>query len=783
MIFRKLLLSVVLVLIGGLLFAQTAKPIKILGVVVTGNNSTSTTVIKYTSGLMEGKEIIPGDFGLSVKKLWRTGLFSNIQIMLDKETDDGIYISIEVEENPVLGEIKLKGNKKKKWKDFEEELNLNIGQRLQLHHMKEAVAKMKELYAEDGYLRVEIEPELEDGKFEDVKNLIFYIKEHKKVKIKKIRFSGNKTYSDRKLRRQFKETKIQKWYLFWRSAFEMDKFEEDKIHLAQFYRNLGHKDYRILSDSISFSENGRKMYVNITVFEGPKYYLREFTWEGNTLYSEEKLFKRLNFHKGDVYDEEEFNKAVFEQVQSLYMDKGYIYSQITPQMTPVGEDSLDVHFMIVENNQVSVRKIDIAGNTKTRENVIRRELKIMPGDIFNRELLMRSARELFILNYFADVVPDVIPVEDDEVDLLINLEEKSSDKATASVGYNQQFGITGGIGFEFNNFAGKGQQLILSFNEGTQYRIGGKQPSKYRSISASFTDPMVNDTPNLIGLSAYYSLRGQDINFFSFPLDRELYGLSVRWGRRLKWPDNYFRGSWMVQGSRTLYKGSKEDLEEYVGGFKKTQGISITQFITRDSRNHPEYPSRGSVMRWTSTLSGGLLGGNENFQKHELRLEWYTPVVWEFALLSSLHMGSISELTSKDGGVSIIPIDEKYIMGGSGIPYGTMLRGYLDNTVGPYNSRPLGGNVMLKYTTELRFRFSKNPTVYGLVFAEMGNVWKSFSVADPFDLKRSAGFGIRMFMPMLGMIGFDMGYGFDDVLSTPESPEGWRFHILFGMPF
>ena len=541
----------------------------------------------------------------------------------------------------------------------------------------------------------------------------------------------------------------------------------------------------IMSDSIHYDEDGRRMKIEIDVYEGPKYFIRNISWEGNILSDEDQLMYRVGLRKGDVFNEEKFNQAIYDRVQGIYMDKGYIYSQITPEIVPIGKDSLDVHFVITEGQQVAVRQIDIWGNTKTRENVIRRELKLYPGDIFNRELLIRSARELMILNYFSNVEPNVVPVDEDEVDLTFTVEEKSSDRATASVGFTGEYGLTGGAGLEFNNFLGKGQQINLSFQEGTQYRVlSNNQASKYRSFSMSFTDPMINDTPNLVGFSLYYYLRGQGAYSYSIPLDREIFGSSVRLGRRLRWPDNYFRATWVVQGSKKKYSGDEEILEEYVSGFEETNGLSVSQHIRRDSRNHPEFPSLGSVMNWTSTFSGGFLGGHENFHKHELKLDWYSPLFWKFVLTTSVQMGAIKEIPPKSGTRSVIPLDEKFIMGGTGIPYGTLMRGYIDNTVGPYSSGPLGGLVKLKYMVELRFPFSENPTMYGLLFAEMGNVWKDFSRTDPYELKRSAGVGIRMFMPMIGMLGFDYGYGFDDVDADLDTvPQGWNFHILFGMPF
>ncbi|NOZ74730.1 MAG: BamA/TamA family outer membrane protein, partial [FCB group bacterium] len=493
-------------------------------------------------------------------------------------------------------------------------------------------------------------------------------------------------------------------------------------------------------------------------------------------------------------NEETFNLALFDRVQGLYMDRGYIYSQIQPQIIPVGQDSLDIHFVITENHKVYVRNILISGNTKTRENVIRRELKIYPGDVFNRNKLIRSQREVWILNYFGNVTPNVLPVDDDEVDLEIAVEEKSSDRASANIGFTftGEYGMTGGGGLEFNNFRGLGQRLNLSFNMGTNYSFySTTTPSKYRSYSLSFTDPMIYDTPNLVGVSLYYTYRGASTNY-SYPLDFAMRGASFTWGRRLRWPDDFFRGNWNLGYTQKEYFGTQEDLDNYVSGLGTSRGLALSQVISRDSRDRPEFTTRGSRMIWSTKLSGGILGGNEDFLKHVLDLEWYTPTFWKFVLMSSFKIGVIRPLTSSGTERSIVPYDEKFIMGGNGIPYGNMLRGYPDNSIGPLTSdgRPLGGNSMLRFTTEFRIPFSENPVVYGLAFAEMGNVWNSTAMVEPLylprngplSLKRTAGVGIRFFMPMIGMLGFDMGYGFDDITGNGK-PEGWTYTITFGQPF
>jgi len=778
-----------------------ATGIKILDVSVEGNSVTTDRMIRYTAALKIGNEVKPGDFAKSVKRLWNLGMFNDIQIRLDEETEEGIKITIVVVEASILGKIHFKGNKKLKDSQLEEELLLVSGQRIRLSTIHEKIQTLKKLYEEEGYLLAEIDPQLTPAKtvrskdpkiLKITQDLTLNITENKKVKIGKIKFEGNHNYSDWKLRRILKNTKQQSWYLFWRSHYDDKKFDEDIESLNTFYKNNGYRDFTFLTDSVFYSKNKKKMNIVIKIQEGPKYSFRNFTWEGNSLYDEETLSRSLSLNNGDVFHEENFNTAVYERVQSLYMNKGYIYSRIDPLITPVGKDSLDVHFRITENHKVFVRSILIGGNTKTRENVIRRELRIFPGDVFSREKLIRSQQAVWMLNYFSNVIPDVLPVDEDQVDLNIAVEEKSADRANANIGFTGEYGMTGGGGLEFANFRGLGQRLMFSFNTGTNYSIySTTTPSKYQSVSLSFTDPMVNDTPNLLGFSLYYSFRGASTNYY-FPLDFTVKGGSVTWGRRFRWPDDYFRGNWSFRAVEKEYSGDQEDLERYVKGLDVSRGINITQILSRDSRNRPEFPTQGSLFSLETTYSGGLLGGNEDFHKHVLKLEYFTPTFWKFVLKSSFNLGIIESLPSEKNELSIIPFDERFIMGGNGIPYGNMLRGYPDNSIGPVTSggSPIGGNAMMKINTEFRFPFSENPVVYGLFFAEMGNVWNSYHMTEPFQLNRSgaltlrksAGVGIRFFMPMIGMLGFDLGYGFDDI-SGSGSPQGWTSTIIFGQPF
>ena len=790
-----------------LLFPQSTQEFVLKDVKVEGNVVSSANTIIFTSGLRKGLTVSASEFPRAIKRLWQLGLFDDVQIRYDDEYNNEVSITLIVTESSVVGEVVFEGNRKIKDSKFIEELEITTGQRIKPNMLHEKKKQMKKLYAEKGYLKAEIDFELIgsnkmsnlfDGKAQSItKDIIFKIKENEKIKLRNIYFEGNETYSDFRLRFLMKETKQQRWYYFWRTAFDKDKLETDKEKIIEFYQNKGHRDFTIIADSVLYDGNSKYLDVALFVDEGPKYKYRNFSWEGHSLYSENILSRALGLSKGENYSEEDFTRAVYDRMQGLYMDKGYIYSRIEPEITPVDDDSLDIHFIISENHKVYIRNILIKGNERTRENVIRRIMRIYPGDVFNKERLLRTHREIMMLNYFGNVVPDVVPVDDDKVDIEIVVEEKSSGQANMIMGFSQAFGVTGGGGFSLPNFRGKGQHLALSFEVGAanynnSYFGSSYRPQKRERATLSFTDPMVNDTNNLLSGSLFYSFSGRSSMYYA-PLDMITKGGSFRWGRRFKWPDDYFRGSWSFTGHQRTYEAENdEQLQLYTGGLNQTVGISINQSISRDSRDHPEFPTIGSLMAISSSISGGPLGGNEDFHKHVLNLEWYTPTFWKFVLMSSVKLGGIKALPSEDNERSIIPFNERFIMGGSGMIYGNPLRGYEDNRVGPLTSSggPFGGNALLSITTEFRVPFSENPVVYGMIFAEMGNVWIESHLQEkfnlprigPIDLKRSAGVGIRFFMPMIGKLGFDFGYGFDDLNGDGEA-EGWKSSITIGQQF
>ncbi|MFC1480968.1 outer membrane protein assembly factor BamA [Candidatus Neomarinimicrobiota bacterium] len=797
------------ILIIAQLSAQNLPTVMLDDVVVEGNDRASVSVVQSTARLFPGRSVTAMDIQSGVRRLWELGFFGDVQIYFEPREDDlqaGV-LRIAVTEYPSLEEVEFDGNKKLSKNKLKEAMDLAPPKILSEYNISEAVRKIRKEYQESGYLNVEITTDQQPGQSKYGRILTIKIDENKKVRLKKINLIGNEVYKTFVLKLQMKNTKRWHWFMFWREPFDQDKFEEDQNTLIAYYQNRGYRDARIVSDSLYTSENGKYLKLDIVIHEGIPYFYRNFTWEGNILHTDEELNRALGFKRGDEYDKEGFGMAVSQKVHPVYMDEGYLYSQINPVEYPIGKDSLDVAFHIVENQKVAVRYINVEGNERTRDYVIRRELRINPGETFSYEKLGRSQRDIWILNYFENVEPNVLPVDDDEVDLSVTVTERSTGRANLSVGYTESYGMIGGGGVEFQNLAGTGQQLSLSYNRGSQFGLSSasqRNTGAYQSFSISLVNPWLFNTPNLVGISAFYSERGQVGSSLYLPFDIVQRGGSMRWGRRFRWPDNFFRGAWILQASEKRYIGERDQLINYLAGldtndvhtqsdgrdYVSTIGVSLTQSISRDSRDRPEFPTSGSEMAWVSTLSGSILGGNEDFHKHILSLKWYVPVVNRVVFYHSAKLGVIKQLLEKNSR-SILPPEEKFYLGGSGIPFGEMLRGYPDNTVGPYSGRPLGARAMFKYSAELRVSLSENPTVYALAFVDLGNSWLDWDFVDPFNLKRSAGVGVRMFMPMLGMLGLDAGYGFDSVSTDYDrsrdaqlsGPRGWEIHFLFGQPF
>jgi len=741
--------------------------VKILGVTVEGQKTADATIIQINSGLTAGKEITSDDLQSAIKNLWSLNIFSDIEILLDKEVAGGVYLTIRVKEYPRLEKIELAGNKKIKKDDIDKELDFYKGQVVSPHHITKAQRKLKKLYAEKGYLLAEIKPETYDSEKEGKVILRLNIEEGNKIQVEKINFFGNENFTDSKLRKQMKKTKEDRW---WRGAdFDRKEFNEDLEKVVEFYRNEGFRDAEILKDSVYYDESKKDLFIDITVREGDRYYIGDVSWEGNELYSNEILQSQLGFEKGDAYNLEKIQKAILERLGALYYDAGYIYSRIDPKEVPVAKDTVNIHFIINEGNPVKINLIHIAGNTKTKEKVVRRELRINPGDTFSKAALERSQRDVWVLNYFSDVKIDYWPVDEDKIDLKFTVEEKSTDLANMSAGWSERDKVIGSIGVAMNNLFGNGQRLSFDWNFGRYYR----------SFQISFTEPWLMDTPTLAGFSFYDTNR--DPTYIGYR--QRSSGGSVRLGRRFRWPDNYFRGDWIYRLDRTELSEFSDAIKDInprniVGEDWPLLSSSVTQIISRNSLNRPEFPTEGSEVSLSMEFSGGLLGGNVGYHKYILSASWFTPAIWKFVLYNHAIAGFIDGWNKN----SKIPYLEYFFLGGEGMSRSTPLRGYDDPLAGYATSE--GGKVLLKYTAEVRFPIIPNPTMFGLIFAEAGNTWDNVSDTDPFVLRKSVGIGARIFMPMIGIIGFDYAYGFDYFDPVTGKMFGrWKPHFVFGRSF
>mgnify|MGYP001267529598 CR=1 FL=1 len=776
------------------LFAQRVKPeqFQILGISVDGNNTqggTESGAIIANSGLKVGDVIsIPGDeTRQATQRLWALRIFSDIQIVIDRKVDNGIFLLIKVKEMPRLDKVEIKGTDDVSEDDVKKKVTLVNGQIITPDDINKVVKNIKALYEEEGHLLAEVKPESKiiDSSKSNRIVLELNIDEGPKLTINQITFSGNKAFTNSDLKGEFEDTKEKRWWHFILAnpKFESKKYEEDKRRLVKLYKKNGYIDAEIISDSIWYTSDKERMNILINLLEGDQYKIRSVSWEGNTVYSADVLKERLGFSPGMIYDEEKFDQNLRgnedqSDVASLYLDDGYLRFNLDPDIKRVGKDSLDIAIHVYERNQFRIGQVDIKGNRKTRDNVIRRELFTRPGDYFSRALIIRSLRQLSQLNYFnpEKLKPDTRFVDDQTVDLIYEVEEKSSDNVNASVGYSGAYGVTGALGFTITNFSlreplagGAGQTLSFDWQFG--------EGARFRTFSLSFTEPWLNDRPTTLGVSLYDTRQ-------NYTWDLRQTGISVRIGRRLNWPDNYCRADWIAKFQSNDIRDAGGSLYYELG---KTKQFSITQSLSRNSTDNPIFPSVGSNVSLSTEISGGpFLPGDVDFHKWLFNAEWYIPVFGSSRLV--LYAGSNLGYLNGFHHNSIIPPIEFFYMGGTMVGYvsTTPLRGYEDRSVGPVNSSGVeeGGRVLNKHTLELRLALTLNPMpLYLLGFAEGGNVYKDFVHTDFLDIKRSYGFGARILIQPLGMIGFDYGYGADDVSPKDGKPDGWRFHFQFGRGF
>ncbi|NOG44072.1 MAG: outer membrane protein assembly factor BamA [Calditrichaeota bacterium] len=745
--------------------------ITINSITIEGNTSADASSIRLNSGLTSGMNITGENIQEAIKNLWALRIFEDVQVYVTSQSIDGLDLLIKVKEYPRLNLVNITGFDELDKDEIEDELDTYRGMVVAPYKISKMKKKILKKYREEGFLLATVSIDTSTAKKDRV-NLDIEIEEGSEVQIEGIRFHGNTAFEGDDLKDAMEETQEDRW---WRSAdFDPKKFEEDKNLVVQYYKENGYRDAEVLRDSLSYSDDKQDLFIDIWVHEGNEYHFGMIKFDGNEIFSDEELSAVLDIEKGDIYDQKKYDEGIRDRLQKLYYNQGYLFASIVPQEIPVENDTLNINFSITEANVVRIKEVSIVGNSKTHEKVIRREFKLHPGDKFNSAKLERSIRDLMILNYFSNVQPDVrlIPDDSKNVNLKVEVAEKSTDMANMSAGFSQRDGLIGSLGLTFNNFSlahplsgGDGQRLVIDWQFG---RI-------YRSASISFTEPWLFDTPTLGGFSIFDTRTGGGF----YPFTRNDTGGSIRLGRRFRWPDNYFRGDWIFRAAKTRISNVDGSLEGFGYRNGNTSQLSLTQIISRDSRNNPEFPTRGTSHSLSVELSGGPFGGEQHFLKTIFSSEWFLPLPANLVLYSHNKYGMINLLKDDTN----LLFGEFFYMGGSGLGFAEGLRGYEDGNVGQLvNGSPLGGKSMVKSTLELRFPIAPNPTIFGLFFAEAGNTWQNVGDTNPFELRRSVGAGVRLFMPLVGIIGIDFGYGFDyyDPVTGDPIDGKWKVHFQFG---
>lgn len=813
-------------------------------------------VIIMLTGLNVGDNIqIPGDdIATAIKKLWKQGLAENIKVLVTDVQGNKISLHIVIAEKPRLLRHSFFGIGRGETETINSKINLKRGSVVTNYVLSRTKNIIQKHYVEKGFLDAEVTfRQVFDTVSENAVELKIFISKSEKVKIYQINILGNEFLSDKKAKKALKETKEKgnfnplgniedllfdvittairfdivgmfesietyskdnlKLRIFKASKLIKSDYAEDKINLIEKYNSLGYRDAKILKDSIYRSEDN-SLNIDITVNEGPRYYFRNITWTGNTKYSSEFLGAVMNIRRGDVYNKELLEKNLSYNpngidVSALYMNDGYLFFQAIPVEILIENDSIDIEVRIREGKQARIKNVRVSGNTRTNDHVVMREIRTRPGQLFDREALIRTQRELAQLRYFdpETLTPDVQPNQSDNtVDIEYIVEETSSDQFELSGGWG--YGrIIGTFGLSFNNFSlrsifkkgawrpvpsGDGQKLSLRFQT---YGRG------YSNYSASFTEPWFGGIkPQSLSISYYHSKysngrKKTDIDYSVFITN----GVSVGLGKRLTWPDDFFTLRQAVNAQ--LYTLSNYgSIFKFGSGTGNYNNFNYSVTIARNSISAPIYPRRGSDVSLSVEMTPpysllnnkdySTMGEDEKFKwieyyKWKFSSNWYIEIFDKLVLSTRIKFGFLE--TYNKSALEVTPFGRFYL-GGDGLSnqYNLdgreiiALRGYSNESITPdyYIDKNIGGTIYSKYTLELRYPLSLNPsaTIYASLFLEAGNSWNSFKTFDPFDVRRAAGIGIRFFMPMFGLLGLDWGYGFDEIPGLPDA-NGSQFHF------
>lgn len=839
-------------------YAGTPRSGVIGGIAVSGVEGYEDYMLTGISGLTVGQKIeLPGqEITEAVKRYWKHGLFSNVQIAADSIVGDKIYLHFYLALRPRVSTINYIGVKKSEREDLETKLGLLKGNQITPNMIDRAELLAKNYFDDKGYKNAEINIRQRDDV--TAKNQVILdveIDKKEKMKVRQIIIEGNKNLSDSKIKGGLftkgaftKTHEAGKLSTFLKSKkYTPERYKTDKQNLIDKYNELGYRDATIVEDSV-WNVDDKHVSIYLKVDEGKKYYIRNITWVGNTVFSTDYLSRLLGMKKGDVYNQKFMHKRLSEDddaVGNEYWNNGYLFYNLQPTEVNIVGDSIDLEMRIMEGNQAHISRVRINGNTRVYENVVRRELRTKPGDLFSKEALMRSAREMASMGHFdpEQVNPDVRPnYEDGTVDINWDLVQKSNDQVEFSLGWGQT-GVIGRIGLKLNNFSmanlfnknkehrgilpvGDGEVLSIGAQtNGTYYQsynasystnwFGGKRPiqftvgayfSKQTDVSSNYYNSayMNNYYNYLYGYGNSYNNYYE--NFYDPDKYVKLLGVSVGWGKRLRWPDDYFQLSVELAYQRYMLKNWQYFI--VTNGNCNNLNLGIT--LSRVSTDNQLFPRRGSEFMASLTITPpwsafdhkdykNLAVNPESptytaeqqekyrwveYHKWKFRAKTYTALTNGqkcFVLMTRVEFGLLGSYNKYKKS----PF-ETYYMGGDGMSgYSTGyaeetigLRGYDNGSLTPYGYE---GYAYDRFTLELRYPFLLgNTTIYGLGFLEAGNAWNDTKDFNPFDMKRSAGIGVRIFLPMVGLMGIDWAYGFDKVFGTRG---GSQFHFILGQEF
>ncbi len=733
---------------------------------VSGNLRVSEMAVANTLGLIQGETYPYEEVRSGLRRIYATGFFEDVRL-LTEETEQGHALVIEVVERPVVGAIRITGEHRKIDKgDIRKVVVLGVGSSLEERLVFESIAAIDSLYKDKGYYVAKVDHEVEPVN-ESTVALVFNIDEGAKVKVGEITIEGNRSLSSKAVR-DVMETKEKGWIN--RKDYNPQVFEEDRARIESLYTDNGFRAARVVSQDVDIDKEKGRANLKITIEEGRRTYVRrvdvvlESVPDTKPALSEAILARGIELGRGTPFSQDDYNRTL-ENLYSVLGDQGFVYARIEPEETEDG-DSLDLVLRVEPERAVRVQRILIEGNETTFDKVIRRELLIKPGDILRRSLLERSHREVFNLGYFEDVqISSRLANEEGDVDLVFGIKERQIGAANVGAGYSEEFGLTGFLEFSHNNIGwfsnfpylglGKGQTINLRWEFG-----------KLAQIELSYRDPWFRDRPTLVGFDIYDTKSEYD----TYTQKRDGFGLVF--GRRLPYIDYsrvYVRYSLERRELEPDKDRASEALKAQAG--KITTSSTILTFV-RNSVDNPFFPRTGSRAKMTCEFAGGLLGGNTAYQSYILENSNFLPVpLLSSTLVLRTRIGVVDELGSE----GYIPIYERFRLGGTTV---NGVRGYSEYEIVPEgNAVDEGGRFMVMGALEYRVPVVKN-RAHVLAFFDAGNTWDSFQTARPGFLKRSAGFGFRIEIPMMGQLGLDIAYGFDreDRYGAP----GWKTHFQFG---